>query len=127
MKSELTGDTSFYNEQAQWELGESTRERCIRRLSEHPTDFRRQCTKRLEQMKRLVEMKQLEKLGDAEMDSQNYKAAADHFSSILSLEPADRMGILIKRSKARLRLNLWEEVLRDADEVCFAPSITGYR
>ena len=51
------------------------------------------------------------------MDSQNYKKAAEHFSTLLLLDPADRMDILIKRNTARASMNAWEDALSDADEV----------
>lgn len=55
------------------------------------------------------------------MDSQNYNEAAEHFSTILSLDLVDRVEILVKRSKIRALMSLWEEALSDADEVCFIP------
>ena len=69
------------------------------------TGFRRRCTERLE------------KLGDAAMDSRNYNEAAEHFSTVLSLNPMGRMDTFIKRSKARVSMNLWGDALSDADEV----------
>ena len=51
------------------------------------------------------------------MSSQNYNEAAEHFSTMLSLDTEDRMDILIKRSTARVMMESWEDVLRDADEV----------
>ena len=45
----------------------------------------------------------LEKLGDTAMYSRSYNKAAEHFSTVLSLNPVDPMDILIKRSKARSR------------------------
>ena len=51
------------------------------------------------------------------MDSQNYSQAAEHFSTLLSLDTEDRVDILIKRSRAQAMMELWEDALRDADEV----------
>jgi hypothetical protein len=51
------------------------------------------------------------------MDFRSYNEAAKHFSTMLLLDPVDRMDVLIKRSKARASLNSWEEALSDADEV----------
>lgn len=76
-------------------------------LSERHTGFQQRCTETLE------------RLGDIAIDSQNYIGAAKYFSRILSLNPVDRMGILIKRSNALALMNSWAEALRDADEVCF--------
>ena len=53
------------------------------------------------------------------MDSQSYNKAAKHFSAVLSLNPVDRMDIFIKRSKARVSMDSWEDALSDADEVSF--------
>ena len=65
------------------------------------------------------------KLGDAAIDSQSYHEAAEYLSTVLSLSPADRMDILIKRSKARAMMNSWKEALSDADKVSFAPHIVS--
>lgn len=69
------------------------------------TGSQRRCTERLEE------------LGRVSMDSRNYNEAAEYFSTILSLDPVDRVEILVKRSKAREMMSLWGEVLSDADEV----------
>ena len=53
------------------------------------------------------------------MSSQNYNEAVEQFSTILSLDPEDRVDTLIKRGKAYIMMNLWEDALKDADEVCF--------
>ncbi|KAF8555338.1 hypothetical protein OG21DRAFT_922733 [Imleria badia] len=87
MRSELSTDTTIYDERAQWELG-----------------FQRRCTIKLG------------KLGDAAMDSGNHGEAAKHFSTILLLDPVNRLDVLIKRSKARTSMNLWGDALSDADE-----------
>ena len=55
------------------------------------------------------------------MDSRDYDEAAEHFSTILLLDPGDRIEVLIKRNKARVSMKAWEDALNDADEVCFAP------
>ena len=52
------------------------------------------------------------------MNSQKYNKAAEYFSTILFLDPVDRMEILIKRNKARASMNAWKDALSDADEVC---------
>ena len=51
------------------------------------------------------------------MDSQNYSEAAKHLSTALSLHTEDHVNILIERSRARAMMELWEDALRDADEV----------
>ena len=75
--------------------------------------FQRRCTERLE------------KLGNAAMDSQRYNEAVEHYSTILSLDSVDHVEILLKRSKARALMNLWEEALNDTDEVSFLLLIAG--
>ncbi|KAG9311853.1 hypothetical protein JVU11DRAFT_8105 [Chiua virens] len=59
----------------------------------------------------------LEELSNTAMESHRYHEAAEHFSTILSLNPVDRVDILIKRSEARVSAGLWEDALCDADEV----------
>ena len=51
------------------------------------------------------------------MGSQNYHEATEHFSTILSFDPVDRVDTLIKRSKVRAMMNAWENGLKDANEV----------
>ena len=51
------------------------------------------------------------------MGSQNYTEAAEHLSTLLLLDTEDRVDILIKRSRVRAMMELWEDALRDADEV----------
>lgn len=67
--------------------------------------FRRRCTEKLE------------KLSDIAVNSQNYREATEHFSTLLSLDPVSPIEILIKRSSARASMNSWEDALSDADEV----------
>ena len=69
------------------------------------TDFKRRCTEKLE------------KLGNAAMDSGSYGEAEKHFSTLLLLDPVDRMDVLIKRSRARTSMKSWGDALNDADEV----------
>ena len=51
------------------------------------------------------------------MKCRSYNKATEHFSTILSLNPMNRMDVLIKRSKARTLMGSLEEALSDADEV----------
>ena len=69
------------------------------------TGFRQRCKQRLEE------------LAEAALGSQNYTKAAEHFSTLLLLDTEDRVDVLIKRSRARAMMELWEDALRDADEV----------
>ena len=69
------------------------------------TGFKRRCTEKLE------------KLGNAAINSRSYDEAEKHFSTLLFLDPVDRMDVLIKRSRARALMNSWGDALDDADEV----------
>ena len=60
------------------------------------------------------------------MESRSYNEAAEHFSTILSLNPADRIDIFIQRSKARASMNSWGDALSDADEVLFVLILYHY-
>ena len=53
------------------------------------------------------------------MGSQKYKEAMEHLSTMLSLDPSDRIEILVKRSKAQVSMNLWNDALSDAEEARF--------
>ena len=55
------------------------------------------------------------------MESEDYAEAAGYFSTMLSLNPANRMDILIKRSRAHVFMELCDEALCDAEEVYFVP------
>ena len=39
------------------------------------------------------------------------------YSTALSLNPTNPVGLLLKRSNARAMLGLWEDALKDADKV----------
>ena len=51
------------------------------------------------------------------MGSENYDEAAKLFSTMLPIDPVDRVDILIKRSKTRVMMESWEDALKDAEEV----------
>lgn len=76
-------------------------------------DFRQRCREKLE------------KLVDVALSSQNYSEATEHFSTMLLLDPVDHIGILIRRSEARMSMNQWKEALGDADEVSFVPLVAS--
>ena len=105
MQSDATVGASVCTERAGWELSEwspsGTAENC---LNIH-IGFQRRCYQRYE------------KLADDAMGSENYTEAADHLSTMLSLDTKDRVDTLIKRSRARVVMESWEDALRDADEV----------
>ena len=56
-------------------------------------------------------------LGDAAAEAQRHDDAITHYSVALSLNPAVRQDILIKRSKVYVTKGLWEEALDDTNEV----------
>ena len=58
-----------------------------------------------------------EKNGDLAVTSKDPKAAIVQYSTALSLNPSNTVGLLLKRSKARTMLGLWEDALKDVDEV----------
>ena len=53
------------------------------------------------------------------MDSKNYNDAVEHFTVILELDRVNHVDVLIKRSKAWLLMELWDEALSDADKVSY--------
>ncbi|KAF8556859.1 hypothetical protein OG21DRAFT_1482770 [Imleria badia] len=57
-----------------------------------------------------------ERNGDAALQSDNAKEAVVRYSTALCLNPSNPAGLLVKRSKARAKLGLWEDALMDADE-----------
>ena len=59
----------------------------------------------------------LKELGDTALISQGHDEAIARYSSALSLDPATRIDILMKRSQARASKGLWEDALTDANDV----------
>lgn len=51
------------------------------------------------------------------MKSKKYDVATAQYTFALSLDPPSRVGLLIKRSRARAVRGLWKEALEDADVV----------
>ena len=60
-----------------------------------------------------------ERNGDTALQSDNAQGAIMGYSTALYLNPPNPAGLLVKRSKARAMLGLWEDALMDADEVLF--------
>ena len=58
-----------------------------------------------------------ERNGDAAMRSKDHKRAVVQYSTALSLNPSNRVSLLVKRSNARGMLGKWEDALKDVDEV----------
>ncbi|KAF8417602.1 hypothetical protein L210DRAFT_3580675, partial [Boletus edulis BED1] len=55
--------------------------------------------------------------GDAAAESEDPKGAIIQYSTALYLNPSNPVGLLVKRSNARVTLGLWEDALKDADDV----------
>ncbi|KAF8546790.1 WD40 repeat-like protein, partial [Imleria badia] len=67
-------------------------------------------------------IKPFEDRGDAAVYTQNPNEAILQYSSALSLNPSNTGGLLVKRSKARAMIELWEEALKDANDAIEADS-----
>jgi hypothetical protein len=62
-------------------------------------------------------MKMLEDICDVAMRSKNAEDANSRYSAALSLNPLNPAGFVVKRSKVRATILLWEDALKDADDV----------
>ena len=62
--------------------------------------------------------------GDVAAISKDFQRAVLQYSTALFLNPLNPVGLLVKRSNARVMLGFWEDALKDADSVwpAFAPS-----
>ncbi|KAI9569839.1 hypothetical protein HD554DRAFT_2313201 [Boletus coccyginus] len=58
----------------------------------------------------------LESNGDVAVRSKNLEGAIVQYSTALSLNLSNPVGLLVKRSNARAMLGMWEDALKDADE-----------
>ncbi|KAI6142676.1 hypothetical protein BKA82DRAFT_738636 [Pisolithus tinctorius] len=63
----------------------------------------------------------LERLGDDVFGSSRHDNAITQYSAALSPSPPSPTSLLIKRSRTRATKGLWEEALRDTNEVCMVP------
>ncbi|KAI9569843.1 hypothetical protein HD554DRAFT_2327802 [Boletus coccyginus] len=54
--------------------------------------------------------------GDVAVRSEDHKRAIIQYSTALSLNPSNPVGLLVKRSNVRAMLGMWEDALKDADE-----------
>ena len=70
-----------------------------------PLDFKKRCAERLR------------RLGDVAVETQRHDDAITHYSVALSLNPAVRKDILIKRSKLYVAKGLWENAMDDTNQV----------
>ena len=85
----------------------SGRARCSRwRLCDQsPLDFKQRCAERLR------------RLGDVAVETQRHDDAITRYSVALSLNPAVRKDILIKRSKVYVAKGFWENAIDDTNQV----------
>ena len=75
------------------------------RADSSTSDFRGRCVEKLT------------KMGDIAMDSKDYNEAIKWYSNALTFDPTNVCDVLLKRSKVRAVVGLWEEALIDADKV----------
>ena len=66
----------------------------------------------------------LESHGDIAVKSGDLKQGILEYSTALSLNPPNPVGLLVKQSNARAMLGFWKDALKDADEVSLRSS--GY-
>ena len=59
--------------------------------------------------------------GDVAVRSKNHRTAITQYSTALSLNPSSRVSLLVKRSNTRAMLGMWEDALKDADELWLGP------
>ncbi|KAF8556862.1 hypothetical protein OG21DRAFT_1495255 [Imleria badia] len=64
--------------------------------------------------------------GDVAAKSNDPQGAIVQYSTALYLNPSNPVGLLVKRSKARAVLGLWEDALNDADEAIKADSLSPW-
>ncbi|KAF8546332.1 hypothetical protein OG21DRAFT_1502001 [Imleria badia] len=64
--------------------------------------------------------------GDVAAKSNDPQGAIVQYSTALCLNPSNPVGLLVKRSKARAMLGLWEDALKDADEVIKTDSLSPW-
>lgn len=105
MKNEGAEDTSLHGKQDHGNLV-SGLVTDSQHSSKHPVVFKFRCRKRLE------------KLGNVAMVAKNCNEAVEYLSEVLSLGPADREAILLKRGNMQVLMESWDEALSDADEAC---------
>ncbi|KAF8552129.1 hypothetical protein OG21DRAFT_1486431 [Imleria badia] len=84
-------------------VGEEIRARKV--TEEWVVDLKRKC------------MDKLEALGDTALNSGEHDNAITRYTSALSLDPSNPIDILVKRSEALAAKWLWEDALKDANEV----------
>ena len=61
--------------------------------------------------------RKLADLGDLAMRTRQHDEAISQYSAAVSLNPVNLPSLLIKRSKARANMGLWEDALNDANQV----------
>lgn len=76
-------------------------------LGRSPSDFKSRCVRMLESQ------------GNGAMHSKNYDIAIARYTAALAINPGPLLAatLFLKRSEARAASCLWEDALKDADEV----------
>lgn len=70
-----------------------------------PADFRYRCSGNLE------------RLGDAAVDSKQNEEAHRHYSAAVSIYPANAQGFFVLRSKLCMAKGSWEDAIDEANQV----------
>ena len=71
-----------------------------------PSDFTQKC------------IVTLENNGDQAIAREKYQKATTYYTAALTLDPRKAEGLSFKWTEAKLQVDSWIEILRDADEVC---------
>ena len=107
MTTELGEEINLHIEQAEWVLSERFY---------IPHWYCHLCDNFLSGFKQHLSRK-LEYLGDAAMHVRRHNEAISEYSLALSLDPTSPQGLFIKRSRAYVARDLWENGLTDANRV----------
>ena len=88
-----------------WHSGMLCRDQFDRHALNFASDITRHCIVRFESN------------GDVAARSEDHERAIAQYSVALALHPQKPLDLLVKRSTARTSVGLWEDALRDSDEV----------
>ena len=95
-----------------WHSGMRSHDRLDRHALNFASDITRHCIARFESN------------GDVAARSEDHERAIAQYSVALALHLSKSSDLLVKRSTARTSMGLWEDALRDSDEVGRNPSRT---
>ena len=88
-----------------WNLGMFVTTNSCRHTLSSTSDFIQRC------------LVTFESNGDEAAVAKDFPRAVLQYSTALSLNPSNPVGLLVKRSNARVMLGFWEDALKDADSV----------